>query len=281
MQTRSEKTRSLGLVRGGGGGTLRWLGLIVYALLWGWLEFTLLASGAWIAASVLGIALFAVGRLPALVAGPRLCVVGGGAAIVAAAAWVTGPLLDAGGQGGDLSGSAAVAAALFLLPTLLAARQQEEAAAPSLGPVGFVFGFAPVFVGAVLGGGGLAPVSGGFAQQSVWTGQILLLLGSVPFAVVAAWGRVVDARIAAALVLGAGAQLVVGALDPTSVRVPAALAAGLYAIGWAGVGVSLLRRRGAHLDRPGEPGDPRSTGRAVPEPPRKGKRPHRVRRPRN
>lgn len=242
MGTKSEPTMSRpGLLQGGGGGTLRWAGLIAWALLWAWLMLTLLAAGAWIATSVLAVALFALWRLPTLLQGPRLCVLGAGAALVAAVAWTLGPLLEAAGSAGDLGGSASVAAALLLLPALLAARQMEAALAPSLGLVGFVFGFVPAFAGAALAGGALAPVSGWLAQPSVWLGQMLLLAGTVPFAVVAAWGGLVGLGVASALVLGAGAQLVIGALDPQAGRVPAALAAAVFSIGWAGVGIELLR----------------------------------------
>jgi hypothetical protein len=229
------------MLHGGGGGTLRWLGLAAYALLWTWLLFTLLVGGAWIAASVLTVTLLALWRLPSVLDGPRLCVIGGGAAVVAAVAWTAAPLLEAGGLGGDLSGSGAVTAALLLLPVLLAVREREAALSPSLGPVGFVLGFAFAFVGAVLGGGGLAPISGWLAQPSVWLGQMLLLAGTVPFAVVAAWGRFVSVPVACALVLGSGAELVVAAVDPRAARIPAILAAAVFSIGWIGVGIALLR----------------------------------------
>jgi hypothetical protein len=242
METRiGRPTPSPGLLQGGGGGTLRWVGIMIWVALWAGLVLTLLVAGAWVAASALAVSLFALWHLPTLLDGSRLAVRGAGAALVAALAWPLGPLLAAGGWAGDLGGSAAVVAALLLLPALLAAREREVSLDPSFGPVGFSLGFVPAFAGAALAGGILVPFSGWLAQPSVWLGQMLLLAGAVPFAVVAAWSGLVGRRVASLLVIGAGSQLIVAGLDPPTGRIPDLAAATVFAIGWAGVGIALLR----------------------------------------
>ena len=229
-------------MRGGGGRTLAWITRIGYVLLWAWIELTLLVAGAWIAASVIATALVALWRIPTL-APHRPYLLAGTAAIMGGACWVTGPLLEAAGYGGELSGAGSVAAALLFLPALLGIRKIEAAAVPSVGIAGLVFGFILVFAGALLAGGLLAPVSGSYAASSVWTGRMMLLAGSVPFAVVAVWTKATDVTSAIALVMGVGGQFFVGALDPVAMRTPASLVAVVYGLGWAGVGFSLVSRR--------------------------------------
>jgi hypothetical protein len=236
-----------GLLRGGGGETLRWAGTAIWLVLWAWLLLTFLVGGAWIAASVLAVSLFAIWKLPAVFDGSPLAVRGAGAAIAGATAWAIDPLLAAAGWAGDLGGSATVAAALFLLPALLAAREREASLDTSPGPVGFVLGFVPVFAGTAFASGVVAPFSGWLGQPSVWFGQMLLLAGVVPFAVVALWCGLVGRPVAAALVIGAGAQLVVAGLDPQTGRIPDLLAALVFAVGWAGLGIALLRHALAEL----------------------------------
>lgn len=241
MEGTTVPTARPGLLDGGGGRTLRWVGLIGYVLLWAWLVVTLLTAGAWIAASLAATALVALWLLPSAVGVSRLARTGGVAAVLGAVAWTAGPVLDATGLGGDLTGSGAVAAALLWLPAVLAFRQRVSTADPTLGAVGFALGFAPVFGGAALASGVLAPFSGWLALPSVWLGQMLLLAGAVPFAVVSAWARVLRPSFAIALVAGAGCQVSIGALDPAGFRVAAALSAGVFALGWVGVGAALIR----------------------------------------
>jgi len=224
----------------GGGATLLKLGFVaIYVMAWSWLMIGLAGSGRLEVDAALLIVLVFVAFPPgdgAPIAERRA----GIAALAAAAAWAGGatviPLFDDFG-----SVWATVTAALFLLPALVVLREHETRRAEWLGQVGFFLGFAPVFIGAVLAGGVLGPLSGSLGPLWVTLGVLVLLAGSVPFAIVALWAGL--SKPAAVLILvGSFTQVLAGLSGRSATSGDLLVASGAlaYAAGWAWLGKRLL-----------------------------------------
>jgi hypothetical protein len=243
------------MTRGGGARALRLVSGAIYVLAWLWLLLGLLLAGDWLWASLLVVTLVGIWTIPVPPERSRFAVRAGAAAVAAGLLWATQPVLVTMGTGTAGSGWPWQAAALLLLPGILEVRERARIAAPWLGTIGWLIGWLPVFVAAALAGGIGGPLASALAAVYVPLGILLFVAATVPFAIVAAWTRVIT--IGACGLLIAGAVALAAFAAPSSALGPVTLVGpALFGIGWLVVGIGLLRS----LPIPAEPDEVGATG---------------------
>jgi hypothetical protein len=229
------------MTRGAGERALRWIALVAWGLAWAWLILGLLVLGEWIPASLLVAALVAVWRVPVPEELARFEAQAAVGAILAGVLWAGGALV--GTLQGTSTGSAWPwqAAALLLLAMILAVRERERRVAPWLGVIGWTLGWLVPFVAAGLAAGIGLPLIAPLASVSVPAGILVFPIATVPFAIVAAWSRVLGLVAVALLLAGAVVQTALGPPEPSS-RPVSILGPVLFGAGWLLVGATWLRR---------------------------------------
>jgi hypothetical protein len=229
--------------RGGGQRLLRLAALAVYGITWSLLLVGLLLDGEWVGASLMTALLVGLWRLPTDPASPRGWAVGGVAAMTAGMLWGLEPVVETLAPGALGRPWPWIAASLLLLLAIPGVRSVEVHVQQASGPVFSALGFLPVFLSAAIAGNVLAPIAGVLVTTYAALGTLLLVITTVPFAIVAAWTRAVPRLAAAILVLGAVLQTALGVAGAPLSSPLLAGAAVVYGAGWVAVGASLLRVR--------------------------------------
>jgi hypothetical protein len=244
------------MTRGGGARALRLVCGAIYVVAWAWLLLGMLLAGAWLWASLLAVTLVAVWAVPVPADNTRFGARAAAAAIAAGLLWAAQPLVASIDDGTVGSAWSWQAAALLLLPAILETRERERIAAHWLGTIGWLVGWLPVFVTAALAGGIGGPLGSGLAAIYVPVGILLFVAATVPFAIVAAWTRVVPFVTCGLLVIGAVVQTAFAGPD-TSLGAVAFVVPAILGIGWLLLGVGLLRSPVTVIPGPDPSGDRR------------------------